>query len=131
MRVGSKRPGTGPEQGAAAGHVIELHHALCNIERMMVGQRDHAGPELDALGPLAGCRQEHFRRCDHFPAGGMVLAAPELVIAEPIELLDQIEITAELQHRVLADRVMRGEEGPKFETSHFRRSHGVFSDRFS
>jgi hypothetical protein len=35
-----------------------------------------------------------------------------------------------LQHRVLADRVMRREEGPKFETSHFLGSHG-FSPGFS
>jgi hypothetical protein len=55
----------------------------------------------------------------------MVLAAPELVVAERIELLDKIEIPAELEHRVLADRVMRGEEGPKFETSHW-----VFSEQF-
>jgi hypothetical protein len=48
----------------------------------------------------------------------MVLAAPEFVITKCIELLDEIEIPAELQHRVLADRVMRGEEGPEFETSH-------------
>src|ERR1700722_19612106 len=51
----------------------------------------------------------------------MVLAAPEFVITKRIELLDQVEIPAELQHRVLADRVMRREEGSKFETS-----HGVF-----
>src|SRR5579859_7903325 len=60
----------------------------------------------------------------------MVLAAPELVIAERIELLDEIEIAAELEHRVLADRVMRGEEGPKFEASHLETSHGVFSELF-
>ena len=48
----------------------------------------------------------------------MVLAAPELVIAEPVELLDQVEIAAELQHRMLADRMMRGEEGAEIQTRH-------------
>src|SRR5207244_11456302 len=48
----------------------------------------------------------------------MVLAAPEFVIAERIELLDQIEVAAELQHRMLADRVMWGEEGSEFEARH-------------
>src|SRR5450432_480576 len=48
----------------------------------------------------------------------MMLAAPELVIAERIELLDEIEIPAELQHRMLADRVMRREEGSEFEACH-------------
>jgi len=48
----------------------------------------------------------------------MVFAAPELVIAEPVELLDEVEIAAELQQRMLADRMMRGEEGAEFQTRH-------------
>jgi len=48
----------------------------------------------------------------------MVLAAPEFVIAERIELLDEVEVAAELQHRVLADRMMRGEKGSKFQARH-------------
>jgi hypothetical protein len=50
----------GAEDGAAAGHVVELHHALRHVEGMVIGQRDHAGAELDALGALAGCGQEHL-----------------------------------------------------------------------
>jgi hypothetical protein len=56
-----------------------------------------------------------------------MFAAPELVITERIELFDQIEIAAELQHRVLADRVVRGEEGTEFKTSRFKARHGQFS----
>src|SRR6266849_2403572 len=48
----------------------------------------------------------------------MMLAAPEFVIAEVIELLHEIEVAAELQHRVLTDRVMRGEEGSEFQARH-------------
>ena len=48
----------------------------------------------------------------------MVLAAPELIEAERIDLLDEIEVAAELQHRMLADRMMRGEEGSEFEACH-------------
>src|SRR5689334_4098296 len=48
----------------------------------------------------------------------MVLAAPELVIAEVVELLDKVEVAAELQHRMLADRVMRGEEGSELQARH-------------
>src|SRR5579871_66751 len=48
----------------------------------------------------------------------MVLAAPELVIAEIVELLDEIEVAAELQQRVLAEGMMRGEEGSEFQTRH-------------
>src|ERR1700748_1935918 len=47
-----------------------------------------------------------------------MLAAPELVIAEFVELLHEIEVAAELQGRMLADRVMRGEEGSEFQAGH-------------
>jgi hypothetical protein len=47
-----------------------------------------------------------------------MFAAPELVIAELVELLHEIEIAAELQHRMLADRVMRGEESSEFQAGH-------------
>ena len=55
---------------------------------------------------------------DHLPAAGMVLAAPEFVVAELVQVLDEIEIAAELQHRMLADRMVRGEEGAEAETWH-------------
>src|SRR3954452_2094687 len=85
---------------------------------MVIRQRDHAGAELDALGAFAGSRQKHFRRGDHFPTRGMVLAAPELVIAERVDLLDEVEVAAELEQRILADRVMRGEKGSEFQACH-------------
>ena len=125
VRVGGQRAGAGAEEGAAAGHPVELHHALGDVVGMVIGQRDHAGAELDALGAFAGGRQEHFRRGDHFPARRMMLAAPELVIAERVDLLDEIEVAAELQQRILADRMMRGEKGSELEAR-----HGVFSPSF-
>jgi hypothetical protein len=82
---------------------------------MVIGQRDHAGAQLDALGAFAGGGKEHFRRGDHFPARRMMLAAPELVIAERVDLLDEIEVAAELQQWILADRVMRGEKGTELQ----------------
>ncbi|BBO09407.1 hypothetical protein TM102_08770 [Bradyrhizobium sp. TM102] len=47
-----------------------------------------------------------------------MLAAPELVVAERIELLDQLEIAPELEHRMLPDRVMRGKEGSELQARH-------------
>ena len=47
-----------------------------------------------------------------------MFAAPEFIVAERIELLDQIEVATKLQHRMLPDRVMRGEEGSEFQTRH-------------
>jgi hypothetical protein len=43
----------------------------------------------------------------------VVLAAPEFVVAQPVEEFDKIEVAAELQHRMLADGMMRGEKGAK------------------
>jgi hypothetical protein len=48
----------------------------------------------------------------------MVLAAPELVETERVDLLDEIEVAAELQQGILADRVMRGEKGTELEARH-------------
>jgi hypothetical protein len=47
-----------------------------------------------------------------------MLAAPEFIEAERIDLLDKIKVAAELQHRMLADRMMRGEEGSELEARH-------------
>src|SRR6202165_4221100 len=55
----------------------------------------------------------------------MMFAAPEFVEAERIDLLDKIEVAAELQHRMLADRVMRGEESSEFEGGHGFLSGGL------
>src|SRR5882757_7897717 len=49
----------------------------------------------------------------------MMLATPEFIEAERIDLLDEIEVAAELQHRMLADRVMRGKEGSEFQACHW------------
>src|ERR1700761_4864156 len=52
----------------------------------------------------------------------MMLAAPEFVVTETVELLDQIEIAAKLQQWMLTDRMMRGEKGAEIETRHDRLS---------
>jgi ubiquinone/menaquinone biosynthesis C-methylase UbiE len=47
-----------------------------------------------------------------------MLAAPEFIEAERVDLLDEIEVAAKLQHRMLADRVVRGEECSEFQACH-------------
>src|SRR3984957_4676445 len=54
----------------------------------------------------------------------MMLAAPEFIESERVDLLDKIKVAAELQHRMLADRMMRGEAG-----SEFKARHGFLSGR--
>src|SRR4030095_16666367 len=69
--------------------------------------------------PSAG-DQKHLGRADHPPAAGMVLPAPELLVPQRVQALDELEVTAELEHRVLADRMVGGEEGAEVQTGHER-----------
>jgi len=43
----------------------------------------------------------------------VMLAAPELVVAEPIYVLDELQIAAKLQGGIFADRVVGREERAK------------------
>jgi hypothetical protein len=43
----------------------------------------------------------------------MMLTTPKFVEPKPVDMVDEVEISAELQHRMLADRVMRGKKGAK------------------
>ena len=79
--VRRQRARPGAEDHAPAGHVVELHHPLRHVVGMVIGQGDDAGGELDALRALARRGEEHLGRADHLPAAGVVLAAPELVVA--------------------------------------------------
>ena len=57
VRVGRQRARAGAEHRPAAGHVVELHDALGDVERVVVRQRDDAGAEHDAVGALARRRR--------------------------------------------------------------------------
>ncbi len=100
MRIRRQRAGTGAEDHPPTGHPVELHDALRDVERVVIGQGHDAGRQLDALRPFPGRGQEHLGRGDHLPAAGMMFAAPEFVIAEPVQMLDEIDVAAELQQRV-------------------------------
>ncbi len=49
----------------------------------------------------------------------MVLAAPELVETEPVEMFGELDVALELESRVLAGRVVRGEKGAEAQAEHF------------
>ena len=54
--------------------------------------------------------EEHLGRRNHFPTARVMLAAPEFVVTQLVQELDEVEIAAELQHRMFTDRVVWGEE---------------------
>ncbi len=66
--VGGERAWARAEDHAAAALMVELDQTLRHVEGMVVGQRDHAGAELDALGALGGGGEEQLGRGDHLPA---------------------------------------------------------------
>ncbi len=98
------------EHHAAARLVIELDDAVRRHQGVVIGQRDHAGAELDALGALGRGGDEEFGAGDDLEAGRMVLADPGLVIAEPIEHLDQLEVAMQGLGGVAIQRMERGHE---------------------
>ena len=60
---------------------------------------------------------DEFRGGDQFPAGGVVLADPGLVVAEVVEPLEQFHVAADGERRVLAEPVERGEEDAEFQAA--------------
>ncbi len=107
QRVVHQRPRPDPEHRAAAGHVVELDHAVGEHERVVVGQRDDAGAEADVAGALRRGGDEHLRAGDQLEPAGMVLADPRLVVVEPVEMLQQLEIALDRQGRVFVVVVER------------------------
>ena len=110
QRVVHEGAGADPEHRPAARHVVELHHAVGQHERVVVRQRHDAGAEPDMPGALRRRGNEHFRAGDQLEAAGMVLADPRLVIIQPVEMLEQFEIALDRQGRVLVVVVKRREK---------------------
>ena len=48
----------------------------------------------------------------------MMLATPEFVVAESVQMLGEVEIATELQRGVLADGMVGREECPEFDSGH-------------
>lgn len=95
--------------------MIEMDHTLGDMERMMIGNRDDAGPEPDAVGPLCGCDKEHFRRADRFPASGVMFADPKFVVLQFVYPSREFEVSLELKGRVLTNGMVRSEKDAKAE----------------
>ena len=111
-------PGPGAEHRPASRQAVELDDALGDVERMVVRQADDAGTEADRARQLTGAGEEHLRRGDRLPARRVVLTAPELVVAETVEVRDELEVALQLQRRIVPGRVVRGEERSELQPRH-------------
>ena len=90
--VGGQRARPHPEHHAAARHVVELHDAIGEHQRVVIRERGDAGAEADVPRALGGGGDEDLGRGDDLVAGAVVLADPGLVVAELVEVLDQLHV---------------------------------------
>nr|WP_261403396.1 hypothetical protein [Chenggangzhangella methanolivorans] len=89
-------------------------------QRVLVGQRHDAGAEPDVPGLRRHISEEDHRIGDDLAAGRMVLADPGLVIGEPVDQLDRLEITLERDRHVLGGRrIPRRHEDAESDLVHF------------
>ena len=95
--------------------MVELDDSLGDHEGVVVGQRHDARTELDAVCALGGGGEEHFGGGYYLPAGGVVFAAPEFVVAKPVHEFDQFKVALQLQGGVFANRVVWREECAEFQ----------------
>ncbi len=77
---------------------------------MVIGQRGHARAQPDAPRALSGRGDEYLRRGDGLVARRVVLADPGLVIAQLVEVLDELEIALEGKGGILVDGMKRRQE---------------------
>ena len=72
---------------------------------------------------------ENLGRGNYLEAGRMVLADPGLLIAEPVQVLDQFQVAVNCFRRILVKRMKRGKEDT---IAHWNRaSHSSASFRLS
>src|SRR3546814_6776821 len=64
VSVGGQGAGARAEDDPAAGEVVEQADAVGQQPRVVVGQRDHAGAELDVLGALGRHRDDELWRSE-------------------------------------------------------------------
>ena len=74
--------GADTEHEAALGEVVEVGHAVRQLDRMVIGQQMRAGRELDATSCAAAPAPAEVGRADRLPRHGEVLADPRLDVAE-------------------------------------------------
>ena len=96
--------------------MVELHEAVRDHQRVVIGQAGHAGAETDVARALDGRADEDFRRGNGLPAGGVMLADPGLVVAQLVDPFDQFHVACHAERRILADAVERRQENAEGES---------------
>jgi len=113
-----QRSGPDAQHRPPAGLVIQLHHAVCDNEWVMVRQRDDAGAEADVPGPFRRRRDEHFRTADDLEPAGVVLADPGFVVVQRVQVLQQLHVALQRQDGVFRQVVERCQEDAAAQVGH-------------
>jgi acetolactate synthase-1/2/3 large subunit len=92
--------------------------------RRMYGQMAKWVTQIEDARRIPEIVSQAFHRAMNGRPGPVVIALPEDM------LVDEVEVAPELQHRVLADRMVRGQKGAEFEPLHVDISRGVFMSPF-
>ncbi len=112
------------EHDAPARHVIELHHAVGQDERVVIRQGYDAGAEPDVPGAFGRRGNENLGRGDDLEAARMMLADPGLRVVEAVQMLEQLHVAADGERRVLVEIVERRQEDAATKVA---RAHAVVS----
>ena len=107
VRVGRQSAGADAHHHTSAGHVVEQHHPVGDHQRMVIGQADDAGAQLDVPGPLRRGGDEDLRRGYRLPAGAVVLSDPGLVEPQVVQPLNRLQVALERESGVVA-QLMEG-----------------------
>jgi hypothetical protein len=101
--------------------VIELDDAVRDHERVVIREAHHTGAELDPPRVHRCGGDEQLRRGDALEAAGVMLADPRLVVTEPVEMSDELQVSMQGFRRVVVQGMKRGEEdaGAQFERTHW------------
>ena len=94
--------------------MIELYDAVRDHQGVVVRQRDDAGAEPDVLGALGNRGDEQLRRGDGLESCRVMLTNPGLVVTEPVEPFDELEVAMQHIVRILVQGVERRQENPMF-----------------
>ena len=92
LDVGGQAPGSDPHQEPSAGEMVEQRGLPRDLGRMLIGQAEHPGPELDGAGFVEQGRQEYERRRDRLDRGTGMLADPALLEPQPVRQDDGLAI---------------------------------------
>jgi len=95
-------PGARAEDEAPLRHVVQLHDA--------VGDRDDARTKANPLGAFGSGRDIHLGRGDDLDTAGVVLAIEDLVEAELVQQLRELEPAPQVRRRVPGRVVERADE---------------------